>query len=607
MAEKKSSIVDIPREAGQDDLLGLDNYAKALAKFVESAGTPLTVAIQGEWGSGKTSMMNQLRDVLCEGDDARFYGIWLNTWQYALLSDEELILSRIVTGLTDETISAIQQVQPNRFNENIAKVKDVSKAIFKSIIKTGAQRVAGDIGTGIVDTVLGDETKALTVNDLRDNLSALIAESVAEVEGKEGFIFFIDDLDRIEPVYAVQILELLKNIFNISHCLFILAIDYDVVVKGLEPKFGPLTENNEREFRSFFDKIIQLPFSMPVGRYEIDGFIVHILDDVGYLTPAEVANDEFRKTLSRLAEFSVGRNPRSLKRLTNSLSLIKIFNTLETASEKRNDEPYEKIMNIGLICCQIAYPFIYRLMNGEPDFKAWNEGTASRMRLAPLEEDEKERLAQAEEFDEEWEQVVYRACQRDLFLSKNANRVSALLNLIAEQLPEGKDLGSVVGSLLSLSSVTSVESNNAGNLVDLSTRSKFGDIEAFIRQLDPGNKMQEYCALIKLIHEDVRHAYPDAQVSYAMERITFGNPDFPRRKKSFLVIGTWGQFPIKVRVEKESVEEKIPVGASQHWYTKEKDLYFNFQLNSVSDYTQQVKDYIRRSYDLGMKGLSLRR
>ena len=51
-------------------------------------------------------------------------------------------------------------------------------------------------------------------------------------------VFFIDDLDRINPVDAVEVLESLKNIFDIKDRIFILAIDYDVVVKGLEEKFG---------------------------------------------------------------------------------------------------------------------------------------------------------------------------------------------------------------------------------------------------------------------------------------------------------------------------------------------------------------------------------
>ena len=86
-------------------------------------------------------------------------------------------------------------------------------------------------------------------------------------------MFFIDDLDRIDPPVAVKILELLKNIFDLPRCIFVLAIDYNVVVKGLKSKFGELTAQNEREFRYFFDKIIQLPFTMPMPSYKIDTFL----------------------------------------------------------------------------------------------------------------------------------------------------------------------------------------------------------------------------------------------------------------------------------------------------------------------------------------------
>lgn len=85
-------------------------------------------------------------------------------------------------------------------------------------------------------------------------------------------MFFIDDLDRINPENAVQILELLKNMFEVNNCIFVLAIDYDVVVKGLKAKFGSNTGDDDRAFRSFFDKIIQMPFSMPVGAYDITAF-----------------------------------------------------------------------------------------------------------------------------------------------------------------------------------------------------------------------------------------------------------------------------------------------------------------------------------------------
>ncbi|MDB4698379.1 KAP family NTPase, partial [Akkermansiaceae bacterium] len=68
-------------------------------------------------------------------------------------------------------------------------------------------------------------------------------------------------------------------------CVFVLAIDYDVVVKGLEGKFGKKTEENDREFRSFFDKIIQVPFSMPTGAYTIEDLMKDRLSVMGINIP----------------------------------------------------------------------------------------------------------------------------------------------------------------------------------------------------------------------------------------------------------------------------------------------------------------------------------
>ena len=101
--------------------------------------------------------------------------------------------------------------------------------------------------------------------------SGFVRKNISEAN-KRGVIVFVDDLDRLNPPVAAEIPELLKNIFCINDCISVLAIDYEVVVKGLEPKFGKLTDKNEREFRSFFDKIIQVPFSLTVEQLPPYGF-----------------------------------------------------------------------------------------------------------------------------------------------------------------------------------------------------------------------------------------------------------------------------------------------------------------------------------------------
>ncbi len=54
----KTSVVDLPRQKGEDDLFAIDKYKNGLLQFVKNAETPITIALQGEWGSGKTSLMN---------------------------------------------------------------------------------------------------------------------------------------------------------------------------------------------------------------------------------------------------------------------------------------------------------------------------------------------------------------------------------------------------------------------------------------------------------------------------------------------------------------------------------------------------------------------
>ena len=66
----KSSIIDVPRRHDQDDLFGIKVYQDALIDYVKLTDTPITIALQGEWGSGKTSLMNLLRWNLCDVDNA---------------------------------------------------------------------------------------------------------------------------------------------------------------------------------------------------------------------------------------------------------------------------------------------------------------------------------------------------------------------------------------------------------------------------------------------------------------------------------------------------------------------------------------------------------
>ena len=452
----KSSIIDVPRQHQQNDLFGIQVYQDALTKFIQYTDTPITIALQGEWGSGKTSLMNQLRYNLCDADGAAYYPVWINTWQYSLMRTPSQAIIAILEGI----IAQIGELSPNhKWDESKKKIG----GLFKKMAVVGAKVAVGTVGVDgeAVDDLFAQNGGESTIVQLKKEIAKLVETSLEQNPSKKGFTLYIDDLDRIDPPVAVEILELLKNIFDLKHCVFVLAIDYDVVIKGLKPKFGELTDKNEREFRSFFDKIIQLPFSMPVASYNVDTFLVEALSEIEFFSKEELADTVLAENLSEIARLSVGCNPRSLKRLTNTLSLISIINESLAKAASLTQTTKDKTLNFALVCMQIAYPYIYNQLSEEPDFKKWNESVATKLKLRQLTESEKESLDVTDEFDDEWEKVLFRMCQKEIYLSNRVFSVSGLFNKIADVVNDDEHLGDIIASTIELSAVTNLKAFDA--------------------------------------------------------------------------------------------------------------------------------------------------
>ena len=192
-------------------------------------------------------------------------------------------------------------------DDNTARQNNIKKTtgnLIKGALRLGAAVVGGSKGSEVAEEMLGNNINS--IKELREQLITLANEiQNRNTNAAEKIIIYVDDLDRIEPKDAVLVLELLKNIFSIPNCVFVLAIDYQVVVKGLEHKFGRRTDENEWEFRAFFDKIIQLPFMMPMGQYNKGKYVSNLLYQIGFIDKKEKFVDQIDKVLN----FTIGGNP----------------------------------------------------------------------------------------------------------------------------------------------------------------------------------------------------------------------------------------------------------------------------------------------------------
>ena len=110
-----TGIVDeaLDKKGKEQDSLDLNKYTKALLNFIETTNTPMTIGIQGEWGSGKTSLLNQIfmgldkRDK--NNDQTKYKQIWINAWEHSLLCSPEECLIKIINEIISELVSADQQ------------------------------------------------------------------------------------------------------------------------------------------------------------------------------------------------------------------------------------------------------------------------------------------------------------------------------------------------------------------------------------------------------------------------------------------------------------------------------------------------------------------
>jgi len=337
---------DVPIKKLQEDFLDIGVYIDSLSEFILTCDTPMTIAIQGDWGSGKTSMMNMIREKI----EDRVIPIWFNTWRYSQFDMQGDLAISLISHFANK-IGAND-------NEKIKSALRGLSKLGKAIAIAGAKMAGvGEVAKAAVEHFEnGTPDPSEHIHVLIENLESLVDAKLKEA-GKDRVVVFIDDLDRLSPGKAVELLEVLKLFLDIPECVFVLAVDYNVVVQGLEMKFGKGV--GEDKGKSFFDKIIQLPFTVPVAQYNVTKYISTLLErmNVEY-------TEENIAVYQDLINNSIGFNPRSIKRLFNSFLLLnnvaeKKYVYKDSGSIKRSDK--QRIL-FATLCLQMAFDAVYRYM-----------------------------------------------------------------------------------------------------------------------------------------------------------------------------------------------------------------------------------------------------
>ena len=134
-----------------------------------------------------------------------------------------------------------------------------------------------------------------------------------------------------------------------------------------------------------------------------------------------------------------------MKRLLNSLSLIKLTEEMKPESSKSDKNLFAQDQDLSLrklvfalVCFQISYPKVYELLLINPDFENWDDEFVNKVTGGPHEDNKElnealKRVEQVhkEQFDDDWEKALFKIVWLEKWRSRLAETSKAWASYVS--------------------------------------------------------------------------------------------------------------------------------------------------------------------------------
>ena len=269
MKTKKQPLVVNPASPFEGDALSREKACTDLTDFIVQAETPYVLAVDAPWGAGKTVFLQMLKAV-CQ--QRKVPTVFFNAWEADFHNDA-------LAAMIGEVGEQIQPQPKGELSEAVKQAgqKMLSRRGLWGMLK-GALKSAGNAAglTPILEAMLESLREFDPAAEYRGYRGALkkFKESLEAYAAQSGkpLVFFVDELDRCRPVFAVEVLEKIKHIFDVSGIFFVVAVNKGELAKTIQSVYGGIDANVY--LRKFFDREHWL-----VSR---SGFIASVLDNLGF-------------------------------------------------------------------------------------------------------------------------------------------------------------------------------------------------------------------------------------------------------------------------------------------------------------------------------------
>ena len=249
----------------QYDALERKPLVEFLASLIGRLEGPFVLALDSPWGTGKTTIVKMLQAKLAFD---QFQCVYFNAWKVDYVTDP---LVALVSVLDD--IHLTEDQAETAFRGHLKTAKKITSVVAKRAVVAGvkaatlgmwdiesdiekiAADAAGEVAGNLVDA-FQKEKRAL--EEFRVEVEKAINQLKAAGK-KENLVFFIDELDRCRPTFAIEMLERVKHLFDVPNIVFVLAVDKLQLEASTAAVYGEKIDAPE-----YLRRFIDLDYGIPL-------------------------------------------------------------------------------------------------------------------------------------------------------------------------------------------------------------------------------------------------------------------------------------------------------------------------------------------------------
>ena len=336
------------------------------------------MVIDGGWGTGKTEFCQKLIRLMQE-QHRDYRPVYIDAFRSDHSGEPLLaLLAEIIKACTPPEDSDKKRIE--KHNDRIRKIakaagflmKTVAKAAVGHVLKQNTDDLAEELqqimnddqdADSLAETVT-DAAATIASHTIDATVEALLKEQIEaeknletlkaclkELAADKPIILFIDELDRCRPDYAVDMLEVIKHVFDIENVKVVLVTNTKQLCAAINHRYGA-----EVDAQKYLDKFLKYSFALPekvVAQTEQDRVWVSIHHFEQLIKGRDIGGVLFsgHRVMECINEM-IKRNNLSLRETERLVRFLEIYHSLSHGFGVRNELPtlWLRVVGVFIFC-----------------------------------------------------------------------------------------------------------------------------------------------------------------------------------------------------------------------------------------------------------------